>query len=71
MEFGFWKKNKYGTLKYTSISDNEKISLAEDEEFWNILELDRWILFQSLDRIYIFDTKTKSTDIIESGDCNY
>ena len=66
MEFGFWKKNKYGTLKYTSISDNEKISLAEDEEFWNILELDRWILFQSLDRIYIFDTKTKSTDIIES-----
>ena len=71
MEFGFWKKNKYGTLKYTSISDNEKISLAEDEEFWNILELDRWILFQSLDRIYIFDTKTKSTDIIESETCNY
>ena len=66
MDFGFWKKNKYGTLKYTSISSNEEISLAEDEEFWNILELDRWILFQSLDRIYIFDTKTKSTDIIES-----
>ncbi len=59
-------KNKYGTLKYYSISSNEKISLAEDEEFWNILELDRWILFQSLDRIYIFDTKTKSTNIIES-----
>ena len=66
MDFGFWKKNKYGTLKYYSISSNEKISLAEDEEFWNILELDRWILFQSLDRIYIFDTKTKSTNIIES-----
>ena len=66
MDFGFWEKNKYGTLKYYSISSNEKISLAEDEEFWNILELDRWILFQSLDRIYIFDTKTKSTNIIES-----
>ena len=67
MDFGFWKKNKYGTLKYTSISSNKEVSLAEDKEFWNILELDRWILFQSLDRIYIFDTKTKSTDIIESS----
>jgi len=24
MDFGFWKKNKYGTLKYTSISEMKK-----------------------------------------------
>ena len=66
MDFGFWEKNEFGILEYSSITADEKISLAQDEEFWNILELDRWILFQSLDRIYIFDTKSKSIDIIES-----
>ncbi len=66
MDFGFWEKNEFGILEYSSITANEKISLAQDEEFWNILELDRWILFQSLDRIYIFDTKSKSIDIIKS-----
>ena len=66
MDFGFWENNEFGILEYTSITSNEKISLAVDEEFWNILELDRWILFQSLDRIYIYDTKSKSIDTIES-----
>tara|TARA_B100000787_G_scaffold29375_3_gene19604 strand:+ start:26607 stop:29399 length:2793 start_codon:yes stop_codon:yes gene_type:complete len=66
MDFGYWEKNEFGVLEYSSITINEKIFLAEDEEFWNILELDHWILFQSLDRIYIFDTKSKSIDIIES-----
>ncbi len=66
MEFGYWEKDEYGTLYYTSLSENEAISLEEDEEFWNILELDRWILFQSLDRIYIYDTNDKTFNIISS-----
>ena len=66
MDFGYWEKNKFGTLEYSSITSNKNISLAEDEEFWNILELDRWIIFQSLDRIYIYDTKFKTIAIIES-----
>ena len=66
MDFGFWEKNEFGSLEYTSIAADKNISLAEDEEFWNILELDRWILFQSLDRIYIYDSKIKTIAIIES-----
>lgn len=66
MDFGYWKKDEYGALNYTSLSENESISLEEDEEFWNILELDRWILFQSLDRIYIYDTNDKTFNIISS-----
>lgn len=66
MDFGYWERNKYGTLEYSSITKSQKIPLAEDEEFWNILALDRWILFQSLDRIYIYDTKSKNIDIIKS-----
>lgn len=66
MDFGFWEKDEFGSLQYTSLSKNESISLAEDEEFWNILKLDRWILFQSLDRIYIFDTSDQTFNVIES-----
>ena len=66
MDFGYWEKNEFGTLEYSSITSEKNISLTEDEEFWNILELDRWILFQSLDRIYIYDSKFKTIATIES-----
>lgn len=65
-DFGYWTKNDFGVLEYTSIAKNNKVPLAEDEEFWNILELDRWVLFQSLDRIYIYDTRLNTIDYIES-----
>ena len=66
MEFGFWKKNAIGYLVYNSISNELKIPLLEDEEFWNILELDNWVLFQSLERIYIYNTLDKSVRIVDS-----
>ena len=66
MEFGFWKRNDVGQLKYTSLSKNLKNTLLDDEQFWNILNYDQWVVFQSLDRIYIFDTKTNQFKIITS-----
>ncbi len=66
MDFGYWEKNEFGNLKYTSLSTNKDIVLAEDEEFWNILKFEHWILFQSLDRIYIYDTTNKTFNIISS-----
>ena len=65
MDFGYWEKNEFGVLNYTSLV-KESISLAEDEEFWNILALDQWMVFQSLDRIYIYNTADKSFKIIKS-----
>ncbi len=66
MDFGYWEKNEFGTLEYNSITSDKNISLTEDEEFWNIIELDKWIIFQSLDRIYIYDGKLKTISTIES-----
>lgn len=66
-DFGYWEKDKFGTLNYTSLVAKKKLQLKEDEEFWNILKLEQWILFQSLDRIYIYDTQTDSFSIIESN----
>ena len=64
MEFGFWTRQTNGKLKYTSLSKRIKDKILDDEQFWNILNYDQWVIFQSLNRIYIYDTKTDSFKII-------
>src|SRR5690606_31094332 len=66
-EFGFWTKGDDGQLSYTSLSDRLGSPLSEDEEFWDILALDHWVLFQSLDRIYIYDLLEDSFKILEAS----
>ncbi|NCQ58878.1 MAG: LuxR family transcriptional regulator, partial [Flavobacteriales bacterium] len=43
-EFGYWKKNEFGSLDYTSLSQNLNSPFLDDEEIWNIIEMDEWIL---------------------------
>jgi DNA-binding CsgD family transcriptional regulator/ligand-binding sensor domain-containing protein len=64
MNFGYWEKDNSGHLQYISISNS--IKLLEDEEFWNIVQLDEWVLFQSLNRIYIYNSIEKTFKIINS-----
>lgn len=66
MEFGYWQKDAYGSLKYYSISSKLETPLIEDEHFWNIAEFEDWVLFQSLDRIYIYNTNNQSFEILEA-----
>ncbi|WP_255449781.1 triple tyrosine motif-containing protein [Seonamhaeicola sediminis] len=70
-EFGYWKRDVLGELNYTSLSQNLKVEFLEDEEFWNIIALDNWILFQSLSRIYIYNKTTQSLNIIDSDSIIY
>ena len=64
MEFGFWKRQANGQLKYNSLSKLIRKSIVDDEQFWNILNYEQWVIFQSLSRIYIYDTKAKTFKII-------
>lgn len=64
MEFGYWKRMTNGRLVYNSLSKNIKNKIIDDEQFWNILNIDKWVIFQSLNRIYIYDTETKKFKII-------
>jgi DNA-binding CsgD family transcriptional regulator len=64
MEFGYWKRQKSGQLKYYSLSNRIKYKILDDEQFWTILHFDQWVLFQSLNRIYVYDTKTSKFTII-------
>ncbi len=70
-EFGYWQRNEFGLLYYTSLSKQLKIDFLKGEEFWNIVALDDYILFQSLKRIYIYDKSTQSYSIIESDTTIY
>lgn len=66
MDFGFWERNELGVLKYVSLSKSLNLELMADEEFWNILHVDDWIVFQSLNRIYLYNSKEDSINIINS-----
>ncbi len=64
MEFGFWKRQDDGRLKYTSLSKSIKNRLLTDEIFWNIISYDHWVVFQSLNRIFIYDSKKGNFTIV-------
>lgn len=63
MDFGFWKRDDFGDLGYTSLVSNYNIPILEDEQFWNIIRFDDWVLFQSLQRIYFYNLKTNEYKI--------
>ncbi|AUC15251.1 LuxR family transcriptional regulator [Tenacibaculum sp. SZ-18] len=66
MDFGYWQKDEFGILNYTSLVKENNIKLLSDEQFWNIIELDGWILFQSLQRIYIYNLSSDLVKVINS-----
>mgnify|MGYP001215051933 CR=1 FL=1 len=63
MEFGYWEPDQKGLLEYHSLIENEELKLVEDEQFWNIFTIDNLVLFQSLNRIYSYDTQNQSIEI--------
>ena len=66
MDFGYWEHDQFGALKYQSLVKAHKLSILEEEQFWNIKILDDWILFQSLSRIYMINSVSNQTRTIES-----
>ncbi|NRD21271.1 LuxR family transcriptional regulator [Winogradskyella eckloniae] len=66
MDFGYWTKNNEGTMLYTSLKHALTTKIKEDEDFWSIIDLEGFVLFQSFDRIYVYNTANSSVSIIES-----
>ncbi len=66
MEFGYWERDDLGILNFTSISQEMNVQMIEDEEFWHILNTDDGIVFQSLNRIYIYNKESSTISIINS-----
>lgn len=66
MDFGYWQKDNFGALIYKSLVAENSIKVKEDEEFWGIINIENYVLFQSFERIYIYNSDDKSFDIISS-----
>ena len=66
MDFRYWQKNNFGELEFTSIVKQLNIQMLEDEQIWNILEIDGWVLFKSLERIYLYNLESNVLKIIDS-----
>jgi len=65
-EFGYWKKDDTGQLKYYSLSKNTHFASLKTEEIWHILKTPDYIYFQSFSSIYRYDGK-KIIEIKASG----
>ncbi|WP_037348956.1 triple tyrosine motif-containing protein [Sediminibacter sp. Hel_I_10] len=66
MEFGYWQHDNYNKLHYTSLSKDITESLITDEQFWNIISFNEWVLFQSFNRIYIYNSRDQQFSTIDS-----
>ena len=60
MDFGYWLRNENGSLAYTSLADTVGFQTIEDEQFWNIFSHKQYILFQSLNRLVIYNQQSNT-----------
>ncbi|MCM5662293.1 triple tyrosine motif-containing protein [Galbibacter mesophilus] len=63
-EFGYWQLQPNGKYKYQSVSSKLKESMFEDENIWNIKKIDQWVVFQSYDRLYLFNPNKEEITIL-------
>jgi len=66
MDFGYWEKDELGILNYHSLVPLLEEKMIEDEQIWNIIDYDKWIIFQSFNRMYIYDLLSKKINIFNS-----
>ncbi len=56
-EFGYWKRDNFGLLRYYSLSDSIVDLISPNEEIWEIVKFNDKIIFRSFLNIYIYDYK--------------
>ena len=65
MDFGYWERNDFGTLEYYSLISKLKEKIVMDDEFWNIVEFQDWVIFQSYNSVYIYNPKDDNFIILQ------
>ena len=63
-DFGYWEKLPNGVYEYYSIVEKAKITNIGDENFWNILEVDNSIFFQSHQQLYVYSLESEEVSLI-------
>lgn len=63
-EFGYWEKNEFGSLVYTSLTHLITNYTFTNEEFWQIIAWENAIIFRSFSTIYKYEnTKITVLDV--------
>ncbi|WP_405606958.1 triple tyrosine motif-containing protein [Polaribacter sp. Asnod1-A03] len=70
-EFGYWLKNEYGTLEYTSLIPKLGIQNINNDRIWNIVDYNEWVLFQSSHGLYFYNKNTEEFKTITSKNIIY
>lgn len=65
-DFGYWEKNNLGVLEYNSLKSKLEGRKLEDEEIWNIISYNEWVIFQSNRSIYLYDSENQKFRIIDA-----
>ncbi|MCM8569824.1 LuxR C-terminal-related transcriptional regulator [Gramella jeungdoensis] len=55
MEAGYWERDIFGKLNYTSLSSQFSDLISDGEQFWDIEFLDGLIAFRSFGGVYLYD----------------
>lgn len=64
MDFGYWERMANGQLEYRSLSDAVAEKIAPDEQFWNIIIHEGYVVFQSLHQFFLYQPETGAINII-------
>ena len=70
-DFGYWIKNDKGRLNYTSLIPKLNDVTFVDDQIWNILDFDTWVLFQSGHALYFYNKETENFRIVTSEENIY
>lgn len=65
MDFGYWLRQHDGQLKYTSLVKELNFNMIEDEQVWSINSHKQFVIFQTLDRLIIYDQIKRSLSTIQ------
>lgn len=66
MEVGFWQKNVNGTLDYTSLKDKFPQKMSDGEQFWHIENSGEIMIFQSFERLYLYNLSTEKVTNLDT-----
>lgn len=65
MEAGFWEKDAFGNLQYTSLLPLFPEKVHDGEQFWHIENIRETVVLQSFDDIYLYNLKTRKLQVLE------
>jgi AraC family chitin signaling transcriptional activator len=58
LSMGYWTQKNTGEYQYTSLVDSSDFMLGIDEQFWAIAANEEGVIFQSLDRLILFEERS-------------